>query len=168
MTEATIHPVEWKEQQINIGSLKGYDRNPRSISVEAYERLKHKLQTQGYCDRISVDYDLTIIGGHQRLRALKELGHKIIKVLMPDRKLTKKEFNDRLLSSNISEGKYDMDILTADFDPIELQDIGIDMSWLVDDELKAKVEPKPKGEMVEDSIDERGLCGTCPFRDNIL
>jgi hypothetical protein len=50
--------------------------NPRRISQEAFNRLKKSLSENGYHQRIIVTKDLRVIGGHQRIKALKEIGLK--------------------------------------------------------------------------------------------
>ena len=40
-----------------------------------YEKLKRSLEEFGYVEPIIVNYDMTVIGGHQRLTVLKDLGY---------------------------------------------------------------------------------------------
>jgi ParB-like chromosome segregation protein Spo0J len=62
-----------KLEQIPIQNLRGWAKNPRTISEEELAKLKKGLEHFGVVDPIIADKQLTIIGGHQRVRALKEL-----------------------------------------------------------------------------------------------
>ncbi len=66
----TIHVPELYE----ISELNPAAYNPRKISVEKFEALKENIRTEGFLEAIIVQKDgLRIIGGHQRVRAVKEL-----------------------------------------------------------------------------------------------
>lgn len=63
-------------KEIEIGLLKEAEYNPRVMSEQEIERLKNSILKFGVCEPLVVNKDFTIIGGHQRLKALKELGHE--------------------------------------------------------------------------------------------
>ena len=68
--------MEWKV--LSIGQLKPAAYNPRKQlkpGDKEYEKIKHSIQEFGYVEPIIVNYDMTVIGGHQRLTVLKELGY---------------------------------------------------------------------------------------------
>lgn len=59
---------------ILLGDLNPAAYNPRKISPEKYEALKQSIKTEGFVESIVVQKSgLRIIGGHQRVRAAKEL-----------------------------------------------------------------------------------------------
>jgi ParB-like chromosome segregation protein Spo0J len=68
--------IKWTEKSVKVSALKPFERNPRRISQEAFNRLKKSLSENGYHQRIIVTKDLRVIGGHQRIKALKEIGLK--------------------------------------------------------------------------------------------
>lgn len=152
----TLPALEWTEQEVNIEALKPYYRNPRTITKDAFERLKRRITKAGYKARIEVDADMTIISGHMRLKALKDLGMMFIKVLVPNRKLTKEEFDTQLLEGNIQDGKDDAEILAADYEMEFLKELGMDI---------AKYFPTPETEDKK-LLDENplGLCKKCPYK----
>lgn len=123
----------WIEKTVPLEKLRPYERNPRRISVEAYERLKDKLQRLGYHQRIICTHDLRVIGGHQRIKAMEELGMVEVNVLIPPRALSKQEFRELLVSDNLPFGEFDFDILAADFTADELIEFGMPESWLHQD-----------------------------------
>ena len=80
----------------------------------------------------AIDTDNKIIAGHQRLRVLQLLnrGQELIEVRVPNRKLTEKEFEQYLLTSNAVHGDWDYDGLLKNFDTEMLLDIGFSDSEL--------------------------------------
>jgi len=88
-------------QTVDIETLVPYWRNPRKNDV-AVEKVKASIQEYGYQTPIIVDAKMTIITGHSRYRALKELGYTQIPVIiadMPEKKA--KEF--RIIDNRTSE-----------------------------------------------------------------
>jgi DNA modification methylase len=81
------------------------------------------------------------VAGNQRILALSLLGRdeEEIEVRVPNRKLSQKEFNDYLLTSNRSGGSWDFEKLARDFDLEELLTAGfdsLDLSNIFDEELE--------------------------------
>jgi ParB-like chromosome segregation protein Spo0J len=68
---------------VDIGAVKAYWRNPRN-SINAVDQVKKSIERFGYNSFITVDPDMTIITGHTRHKALSELGHEKIKVIVLD------------------------------------------------------------------------------------
>ena len=68
--------MEW--HIIPIGDLRPAAYNPRKKlkpGDKEYEKIKNSIQEFGYVEPIIVNYDMTVIGGHQRLTVLKDLGY---------------------------------------------------------------------------------------------
>ena len=68
--------MEWRA--IPIGDLRPAAYNPRKklkAGDKEYEKIKNSIQEFGYVEPIIVNYDMTVIGGHQRLTVLKDLGY---------------------------------------------------------------------------------------------
>lgn len=68
--------MEWRT--IPIGDLRPAAYNPRKKlkpGDKEYEKIKNSIQEFGYVEPIIVNYDMTVIGGHQRLTVLKDLGY---------------------------------------------------------------------------------------------
>ena len=59
---------------IEINNLNPAEYNPRQISNKQYEDLKASIDKFGLVDPIIINSDNTVIGGHQRLKVLRELG----------------------------------------------------------------------------------------------
>ncbi len=107
---------------IEINKLKPATYNPRQISTKQYNDLKKSIQKFDLVDPIIVNKDMTVIGGHQRLKICKELKYKDVDCVVLDlNKEQERELNVRL---NKSGGEFDMDILANEFDIDELVDWG--------------------------------------------
>ena len=133
--------LSWTSKTIPISELKEYEYNPRRISDTEFNKLVASIKEDGYHQRIIVNQDNVIIGGHQRKKALLEAGLKesdIVEVLIPDRKLNKEELDRINIRDNLTFGEYDFDILSDRFDIDTLIDFGMPEDMLIgfgDDEL---------------------------------
>ena len=112
--------ISWKEQDVLLTQLRPFERNPRKISRAAYKRLKDAIVRAGYHQRILATQDLRIIGGHQRLSVLKELGFTNIAVLIPSVALSDEEFRRLIIEDNLAFGEFDTLILQDDYTKEEL------------------------------------------------
>lgn len=68
--------MEWKTLSVDALSPAAY--NPRKklkAGDKEYEKIKNSILEFGYVEPIIVNYDMTVIGGHQRLTVLKDLGY---------------------------------------------------------------------------------------------
>jgi hypothetical protein len=111
-----------KTKEIEISKLKPAEYNPRQISKKQYNDLKQSVEKFGLVDPIILNKDMTVIGGHQRLKVCKDLNYdKISCVVLDLSKEQERELNIRL---NKSGGEFDMDALANYFDVEELTDWG--------------------------------------------
>lgn len=160
--------LEWLEDKVKLGDLKHYNKNPRHISDKELERLKNSIVEFGYHQRILVDIDDTIIGGHQRVTALEQLDYSpefIIKVLKPNRKLTKDEFKRLNVVDNTDFGDFDVDMLLKEFEVDDLLDLGVDENLLnLGNEDNSKIKSAENKEVDLSSMsDFKNTCPKCGF-----
>ena len=121
--------INWQVTKVKINDLKDYDKNPRKISKEALEKLATHIKQDGYHQRIICNTDFTIIGGHQRKKALIMAGfdkEDFIECLIPDKELSIDEIDRLNIRDNISFGEYDFDLLKANFTLPSLKEYGLD------------------------------------------
>ena len=146
--------LNWTSKTIQILELKEYEHNPRRIGKKEFEKLVSSIREDGYHQRIIVNQDNVIIGGHQRKKALLEAGLKetdTVEVLIPDRNLTPEELDRINIRDNLSFGEYDIDILANRFDADTLVDFGMSGDLLIgfgDDELLAAAEDSSSSEEI--------------------
>jgi site-specific DNA-methyltransferase (adenine-specific) len=75
--------MEWKT--LSVDALRPAAYNPRKKlkpGDKEYEKIKNSIQEFGYVEPIIVNYDMTVIGGHQRLTVLKDLGYTEVQCVM--------------------------------------------------------------------------------------
>ena len=140
---------------IEINSLNPAEYNPRQISNKQYEDLKASMEKFGCVDPIIININPerlnVVVGGHQRLRILRELGaEKVPTVSVNLSEEDERELNVRL---NKSGGDFDMDILANEFDIVDLKEWGfsdIELGFNIDkiqDDLSDKIELQYKIEV---------------------
>lgn len=98
--------------KVYINQLKEAKYNPRKKlkpGDEEYKQLKKSMENLGYSDPIIVNKDLTVIGGHQRLNVLKDLGYTEIDVIKLD--LSKSKEKALNIALNKITGQWDNDLL---------------------------------------------------------
>tara|TARA_R100000329_G_scaffold144337_1_gene129014 strand:+ start:81 stop:599 length:519 start_codon:yes stop_codon:yes gene_type:complete len=140
---------------VKISSLKPAEYNPRQITNKQYEDLKASMEKFGCIDPIIININPerqnVVVGGHQRLRILRDLGAEnapTVSVNLSEE--DERELNVRL---NKSGGTFDMDILANEFDIGDLKEWGfkdIELGFNIDkiqEDLSDKIELQYKIEV---------------------
>ena len=140
--DEVIEPVAWVEKVKRLNDLRPFEQNPRRITKDQFEKLKASLLEDGYHARIKATRDGRVIGGHQRLRALRELGFKEVPVLIPSRDLNDIEFVRIMVRDNHNNGLFDMDMMANIFDLEELRSFGLHDINLIPPEGSGMEAPK--------------------------
>ena len=122
--------ISWTTGVREVADLLPWKENPRKISKVALDKLKEKINQNGFHSVIVIDTDNTILSGNQRKTALTELGVSTVNVMIPSRKLTDKERRKIGIESNINDGEWDFEKLKS-FDLELLQFAGFDEKELV-------------------------------------
>lgn len=133
--------IEWSLQRVSIKLLKAHPKNPRTISRNQQSELHQSITKFGVIDKIVVNADFQIIGGHQRVAVLNAMGHKEVDCYVPDRQLDDKEVEELMIRLNRNQGEWDWDVLANEFDGDDLLSWGFTDSELFDDKI---VSSKPK------------------------
>ena len=95
---------------VSIDVLKVHPRNTEffdDISGKEYEEFKHSIQEEGIISEIIVSPDMTIISGHQRYKAAKELGIKMVPVRIREDLIDEDKKLKVLLAANFGRSKND-------------------------------------------------------------
>lgn len=124
-------------QIIELKKLKRAEYNPRKRLTEEdeeYQKLKKSIVEFGYVVPIIVNYDYTVIGGHQGLTVLEDLGYKKIECnVLNLSKVQEKALNlalnkidgiwdyDKLenVITELKESNFDLDVTGFDFDEVD-------------------------------------------------
>lgn len=163
----TVLAIEWIEKTVKVKDLRPYERNPRRITEDDFNRLKDSLKRNGYHQRILVMNDLSVIGGHQRIRALQELGIKEVKVLFPDQEISEEQFKEIMVRDNLFYGQWDFDILSSDFEQEQLAEWGMPKEWLPNF-APATEEEQGKLDEKEEIAPQLIVCPECKHKFSIL
>lgn len=153
--------LEWRTERRKLSALKDFEKNPRQISENDFERLKGSLKEFNLVELPAVDADNTILAGHMRIRALRKLnGNKgDIECRVPNRPLTEKERERYVLVSNRVTGEWDFDCLSSAWDIDLLLDVGFKPSELHIDLQENEVELKEDQEEKQKKKKECPECG---------
>jgi DNA modification methylase len=110
--------LQWHTETRRVSELVPNPKNPRTMSEKQMDDLKKSLSKFGLVELPAIDLDGKILAGHQRLLALRLLGRgkEQVPVRMPNRKLTKTEYEQYLLTSNRVHGDWDYELLAEHFD----------------------------------------------------
>jgi len=131
-------------RKVPISQVIPWEKNPRGIKTQDYERLKRQILKLGIykplvCCRENGKY--VVLGGNMRIRALKELGVKEVEIsiVKPKNEAQKIEY---ALSDNDRAGYYEEEKLAELVFPymakLELDDFKVDIGRSV--ELKSILE----------------------------
>jgi len=126
-----IGDKEWEVVPVKVKDLKPNPDNPRTITKESFERLKRKIKRQGFRSAIQVDNDGVILGGNQRYTALMDMGYGELEipVLRPCFNMTEKERQEAIITDNLADGEWNMEMIANQYDSSDLIEWGFDMSW---------------------------------------
>ena len=141
--------MEWTLKKVKLKDLKPNKKNPRRLCKNDADQLKRSIKKFGVCEPLVVNLDNTIIGGHQRFKTLKALGHTEVEVYMPDEALSDEEADELCIRLNKNLGMFDFDILANNFEVEDLLDWGflpdeLDFFLIEDDEITLEKEEKDK------------------------
>jgi len=117
-----------KLNTIEIDKLNPAEYNPRHLSEASEKAIMASLSKFGFVDPVIVNMgqgrEYVIVGGHQRCKVWKKMGHKEVPYVTVELSLAdERELNIRL---NQNTGEWDWDALKAEFEIPDLIDWGFD------------------------------------------
>ena len=125
-------------RDVSTSRLREYENNPRNNDL-AVEKVKYSIERFGFLFPVVIDMNYTIVCGHTRVRACKELGILVIPCIMAD-ELTDEQINlFRLVDNKTSEySDWDFEKLKEE---LSLVDLTLEKNQLLLDrfELSAEV-----------------------------
>ncbi len=126
-----------KIERIAINSLNLAKYNPRKdLKPEdiEYQKIKRSIEEFGYVDPIIVNKDMTVIGGNQRLKVLKDLDYKKVSCVVLDLdKIREKALN---IALNKIEGEWDLIKLKDLLQELDTGEIDMDITGFEYSELE--------------------------------
>lgn len=139
-------------QKIDINELNPATYNPRKDlrpEDEEYQKIKRSIEEFGYVTPIIVNSDMTVIGGHQRLKVLKELGYIEIDCVVVDLDKTKEKALN--IALNKISGEWDNDKLEELLAELNSLDFDLEITGFSNDEINELLKDTVEAE--EDNFD---------------
>ncbi len=133
---------------MDVGELNPAEYNPRTITKEALDGLKASINRFGYCEPIIINDDKTVIGGHQRLKALQELGINQAQVVQLNLNKTEEKALNVVLNSKHTGGEFDL----KELEPL-LTELKIDFDGFDELNLDALAEEFEFNLDIDDELD---------------
>ena len=126
-TNMLTAPLEWRNEKRIVKDLVPYEYNPRKLTEEKKALLIKSIEKFNLAEIPAVNTDNVIIAGHQRVKVLMDIGRgdEEIDVRIPSRCLTKSEFKEYNITSNVPVGFWDVDILVEHFADVDLESLGL-------------------------------------------
>ena len=156
-----------------ISEIKELPNNPRTISKEDFDRLKDSIiDNPEYFEGRPLILsnrtgELVVLAGNQRLRAAKAVGLKEVPtIVLPN--LTEEKEKEIIIRDNVSNGRWDMELLANDFDLQDLADWGVDVN--IDAEfgnIKDRSEELGEDE-INQILDSTGEISLDEMNDNVI
>lgn len=146
--------IEWKIETRKINELAPNPKNPRTLSKHDAQQLRTSMEKFGLIDKPIINTDGQIIGGHQRIKTLKAMGHKKVEVYVPVTTLTPQQVDELNIRLNRNTGEWDYDMLANEYEIGDLVYYGFTTEQLVS--LPTLDDP----EASEGAAQEK-LCETC-------
>jgi DNA modification methylase len=163
---------------VNIREIKPNTDNPRIIKDHKFKKLVKSIKDfPEMLEKrpIVVDENMIVLGGNMRLKALQEAGVKDVWIDVAEgwTEEQKKEF---IIKDNVGFGEWDWDILANEWEPDLLEDWGLDLPDMFEEEPEAieddYQEPDDlrvdivKGDLIEIG-EHRLLCGDSTDSDQV-
>jgi DNA modification methylase len=166
---------------INPNDLKAYAKNSRKHSPEQIKRIEKSLTEFGFLNPVLIDKDNTLIAGHARVQAAKNLGLEKIPFLRVEH-LTKAQQQAYVIADNrLAElSEWDMDALSSELKELLEVDYDLALTGFEDfkfDEEEALIEEDEVPELPQEPITKLGdvwqlgnhrlMCGDATFLNDI-
>lgn len=125
-------------REVSVSRLREYENNPRNNDL-AVEKVKYSIERFGFLFPVVIDMNYTIVCGHTRVRACREMGIQTVPCIVAD-ELSEEQINlFRLVDNKTSEySDWDFEKLKEE---LSLVDLTLDKNQLLLDrfELSAEV-----------------------------
>lgn len=156
---------------MNTSDIKELVGNPRTITKEDFDRLKTSIKNNPeyfearpliVSDRTG---EMVVIAGNQRLRAAKALGIEQVPAVVLHN-LTEEKEKEIVIRDNVSNGRWDMDLLANNYDIGDLADWGVAVN--LKDDFEAASRTALTDDEVQQIIKSQGEIALDELNDNIV
>jgi len=116
--------INWQLKSVPIKQIKPLEKNPRQISKDQIGHLENLIKKFGLIDKPILNNDLTLIGGHQRIKILKKMKAKEVECWVADEQLSQEDIEHLCIGLNLNQGSWDYDILANQWEALDLLKYG--------------------------------------------
>jgi ParB-like chromosome segregation protein Spo0J len=146
---ASFQMRQWHLEKRLIKELKPHHKNPRQLSKVQERHLSASIDKFGLAEKIIINTDNTIIGGHQRIQILKMKKIKEVECWVPDVTLDERDVDEMNIRLNKNTGDWDYDILANEWEVPDLLNWGFSAEDLQIGEAEAEDEDIDEDESQE-------------------
>lgn len=146
---------DMKWRTVPVETLRPAAYNPRKklkAGDKEYEKIKNSILEFGYVDPIIVNYDMTVIGGHQRLTVLKDLGYTQVQCVVVDIKDESKVKALNIALNKIT-GAWDEELLAGLLVDLQAANFNTDFTGFEPPEIEQLFSKVHNKEIKEDDFD---------------
>ena len=157
--------LDWITVEMTPNEVLPLQVNPRKISEAKMAKLIDSINKFGFVTLAELDFDNTLLSGHQRIKALQAIGKgdEKIEFRKANRKLTDKEVKEWNLMANSHFGEFDNELLEEFFSDVDFEGLGLEelkfdldnfvLNSLDDVDAKEADNSKTVAEAVEDDYE---------------
>jgi len=148
--------------EVKISDLKLAKYNPRQISNDDMASLVNSIREFGFVEPVVVNKDNTVVGGHQRLIACKQLGYEEVPVVYVD--LSKKKEKILNLALNRIHGDWDLQKLSLVLEELKMDNGGdISLTGFSEIEIEQIINPEIKQPEYDENLETQNKCPKCGY-----
>ncbi len=168
----------------NTGQVPGVKENPRDLTGDGFAKAKQSIkdfpEMLEVRTLVAVKHGdrFVVIGGNQRLRAMRDLDYDNAPVMVVDWSVDK--INEFIIKDNVEYGIWNFDLLANEWDVQELMDWGLEVNvdledinditeGLTDENEVPEILPNPKSKIGDVWIcgNHRVMCGDSTLIDDV-
>ncbi len=144
---------------ISISLLKMYDRNNKKHPEEQVEKIKKSIQEFGFRQPILIDSKMSVIAGHGRILAAKDLGMDKVPCIVIDDLTPEQVMAFRIADNKTAISEWDFDNLKLELN--ELASFNYDLAFTGFD--REEIDSITGVERLPDKLTADGELFTKPF-----
>lgn len=151
--------MELKIEYLPIEALKPYEKNTKKHDKTQINNVAESIKQYGFVQPIVIDKNNTVVIGHCRLLAAKQLKTKEVPCVCVE-DLTEEQVKAlRIVDNKSNESEWDFDILPDELADLDLTDFDFSFGLPDDDELPDFEEEPAKNNSKNDVLQ----CPKCGF-----
>jgi DNA modification methylase len=156
---------KWHLETRNIEALQEHPKNARSLTKDQAKHLMQSMAKFGLIDKPIITPDGNVIGGHQRLKVLKQLGHEEVECWVCNEELSDSEIDELNIRLNKNTGEWDWDVLANEWNPEDLFNWGFTEEELQFKPIEEVLSEEAANELLEPGKDEEAETKLGDFYD---